>query len=591
MAVRIKKKNIVNFDEVNKVWNIEAVVMCDSDADLPDADAFAGYNLVLGSLCIDASTGDKYWMDSSGTWNKDESGSGGGGGGGGGGGDTPTETPTVKFIDYDGTVLHTYTKDEFNALTEMPANPSHEGLVAQGWNWGIENAKAKISNDESVNIGQMYTTSDGKTRIYIELTDGRLEPLLQLNLNGTATIDWGDGTNTDTISGSSLSSAVSKQHVYSNAGEYIILIDVIGEATILGSQYASKLISKSTLNASYIDNVYCNTIKFINIGSNISSLNNYAFQNCYSLTSITIPDTVTIIGASAFTNCYSLTSITIPDTVTSIGNSAFSSCYSLESIIIPDTVTSIGSSAFSSCRALTSITIPDTVTSIGASAFQTCYSLTSITIPDTVTSIGASAFTSCSSLASITISDTVTSIGNNAFSSCSVLRSITIPDTVTSIGASAFQSCYSLTSITIPDTVTSIGNSAFSSCYSLESIIIPDTVTIIGASTFSSCSSLASITISDTVTSVGKSAFSSCSSLASITIPDTVTSIDAAAFQYCYGLGYIKFESSTPPTVANSNAWLSVQSDCKIYVPSGSLSAYKSATNYPNPNTYTYVEY
>ena len=185
------------------------------------------------------------------------------------------------------------------------------------------------------------------------------------------------------------------------------------------------------------------------IPGSVTSIDNYAFYYCFSLTSITIPDSVTSIGNSAFYYCSSLTSITIPDSVTSIGYGAFSGCTSLTSITIPDGVTSIGSSAFSNCSSLTSITISNSVTSIGDWAFYNCTSLTSITIPDSVTSIDYGAFGYCSSFTSITIPDSVTSIGNDAFSGCSSLTSITIPDSVTSIGNRAFYKCSSLTSITI----------------------------------------------------------------------------------------------------------------------------------------------
>lgn len=53
----------------------------------------------------------------------------------------------------------------------------------------------------------------------------------------------------------------------------------------------------------------------------------------------------------------------------------------------------------------------------------------------------------------------------------------------------------------------------------------------------------------------------------------------------------IKFTSTTPPTVSSSNTWNSIPTSCIIYVPTGTLNAYKTATNYPNPSTYTYVEY
>ena len=219
--------------------------------------------------------------------------------------------------------------------------------------------------------------------------------------------------------------------------------------------------------------------------------------------------------------------------LTSIGNYAFFGCSSLTSINIPDGVKTIGNYAFSDCSSLTSINIPDGVTSIGSGAFFDCSSLTSINIPDGVTSIGSGAFFDCSSLTSINIPDGVTSIGNSAFAICSSLTSINIPDGVTSIGQWAFSDCSSLTSITLPESVTSIETYAFSDCSSLTSINIPDGVKTIGDHAFSGCSSLTSINISDGVKTIGNSAFSDCSSLTSINIPDGVTSIWDGAFYDC----------------------------------------------------------
>ena len=123
--------------------------------------------------------------------------------------------------------------------------------------------------------------------------------------------------------------------------------------------------------------------KKVVITKDITSIGNFAFSSCYSLTSITIPSSVTIIGNSAFFECSSLTSITIPSSVTSIGGSAFSNCSSLTSVTIPEGVTSIGDSAFSDCRSLTSITISSSVNSIGKRAFSYCSKLTSVTFETT----------------------------------------------------------------------------------------------------------------------------------------------------------------------------------------------------------------
>ena len=73
----------------------------------------------------------------------------------------------------------------------------------------------------------------------------------------------------------------------------------------------------------------------------------YAYSDEYS-GNVVIPSSVTYSG-----NTYA---------VTSIGDWAFYDCYGLTSITIPNSVTSIGSGAFYSCRGLTSITFPNSVT-------------------------------------------------------------------------------------------------------------------------------------------------------------------------------------------------------------------------------------
>ncbi|MGN0474754.1 MAG: leucine-rich repeat protein, partial [Acutalibacteraceae bacterium] len=336
-------------------------------------------------------------------------------------------------------------------------------------------------------------------------------------------------------------------------------------------------------------------IKKVQIQGNVSSIGNYAFYDCDSLTDVvflnsaeyfncigdrafsycdnlanisTIPVNIEYIGIYAFCSCPNLTSInvdsnndyyssidevlfnkratkliccpagrtgaySIPNSVTSITASAFSGCSSLTSVTIPDSVTSIGNSAFSGCSSLTSVTIPDSVTSMGDWAFSSCSSLASVTIPDSVTSIESYAFCKCSSLMKVTIPDSVAYIGESAFSSCSSLMKVTIPDSVTSIGEYAFSSCSSLTNVTIPDSVTSIGARAFDSCSNLRSIKISNSIKVISSEMFSQCSQLSSVTIPDSVTSIVNRAFWSCIKLTSIIIPNSVTSIGSTAFYNC----------------------------------------------------------
>ena len=222
----------------------------------------------------------------------------------------------------------------------------------------------------------------------------------------------------------------------------------------------------------------------------VTSIEKYAFEMCFDLTSVTIPNSVEIVGTGAFYGCSGLTSVTIPNSVKSIGDEAFYECYVLTSVTIPNSVTSIGDYAFKDCSGLTSVTIPNSVTSIGDEVFGGCSGLASVTIPNSVVSIGDGAFSGCSGLTSVAIPNSVTSIGEWAFSYCSGLTSVAIPNSVTSIGADAFRYCEGLTSVTIGNSVESIGERAFLECFGLISVTIGNSVKSIGRGAFYQCSKL-----------------------------------------------------------------------------------------------------
>ncbi len=93
------------------------------------------------------------------------------------------------------------------------------------------------------------------------------------------------------------------------------------------------------------------------IGIGVTSIDNYAFQNCNSLESLIIPNSVKFIGYGAFKYCRGLTSINIPNSVTSIHSWAFGNCENLSSVTIPNSVTYIGENAFSYCDNLTCVKV------------------------------------------------------------------------------------------------------------------------------------------------------------------------------------------------------------------------------------------
>ena len=185
----------------------------------------------------------------------------------------------VNFYDYDGSLVDSYSTEEFLQLSVMPKSPSHEGLIAQGWNYILSDAKKYASRYGKLDIGQMYITDDGKTRIYISLKDGRLKPRLGLGINGSVVVDWGDGSETDTMTGSSAATTVYQEHTYAAEGEYVISLDVTGTAYINGVNSSSSLLGKVDGDAN-TNRTYLASITQVELGENILSITQYAFQNC-----------------------------------------------------------------------------------------------------------------------------------------------------------------------------------------------------------------------------------------------------------------------------------------------------------------------
>ena len=136
-----------------------------------------------------------------------------------------------------------------------------------------------------------------------------------------------------------------------------------------------------------------------------------------------------------------------------------------------------------------------------------------------------------------------------------------------------------ITTLNIPSGTTKIGNYAFYFCSGLTSVTIPNSVTSIGTGAFNGCSGLTSVTIGNSVTSFSSSAFFNCSGLTSVTIGNSVTIIGNNAFRNCSALTSVTIQATTPPTLANKNAFDSTN-NCPIYVPAESVNAYKQASNW-----------
>ena len=357
----------------------------------------------------------------------------------------------------------------------------------------------------------------------------------------------------------------SGEKLLSIAKEYTFTIENNVTAKFKVKDEMSNFDFYSSVDKCNITGIKDKTVSEIIIPDYVTSIGNYAFRDCSSLTSVTIPDSVTYIGSGTFYGCDSLASITLPfvgasktanrgydevfghifgyrttSSSSSVSGATYQYSYgskyyhyyiptSLKTIILSDSVTSIGERAFYNCSGLTSVTIPDSVTSIGEWAFSDCSGLTSIYYTGDiagwcgikrlhgVTSYSCTLYIGGKKVeGDLVIPNGVTSISESAFRGCSGLTSVTIGNSVTTIGSAAFWGCTGLTSVTIGNGVTSIGSAAFYNCIGLTSVTIPDSVTSIGNYAFYNCSGLTSVTIPNSVTSIGSFAFYDCGKLTSV---------------------------------------------------------------------------
>lgn len=470
----------------------------------------------------------------------------------------------VNFYDYDGTLLYSYSASDFQALTAMPPNPSHTGLTAQGWNWSLADAKTEVSNSGVLDIGQLYVTDDGKTRLYITISDSTLLDLnLGVNTNSQAYVDWGDGSSPSLVNGSSIYTQQKVPHTYSATGSYVIKVYPANSSSrcAFGSSDTASGSSDTASGLFYFGTNYTGTgtsdwtraakriLNKVELGSNVR-VGPSAFRSCVNLASITIANDTTFDSSDTFEECYSLKFIVFPYntdiSASMIGNHFLAYCYGLKNFSLSKSITAIGQAAFTACRNLkSSLYLPSSVTAVNYYAFKYCTSLRFVGM-NGCTEIGYRVFEECDSLQAVGVSVNTTSIGSYAFYDCDSLVGLTMTNNIQSIGSSAFYNCHALGSITLPT------NSSF--------------------------------------TTISSSAFYGCDSLTKIIIPASVTTINTNAFANCRSLREIHFLSSAPPTVSASSAFTSINSGCKIYVPTGSLSAYTSASNYPSSSSYTYVE-
>ena len=383
----------------------------------------------------------------------------------------------------------------------------------------------------------------------------------------------------------------------------------------------------------------CTSLVSLQFPSGLTSIGHNAFYGCTSLTSLQFPSNLTSIGDSAFAGCKGLTSLQFPSGLTFIGVAAFLGCTSLTSLLFSSSLTSINSRAFENCTSLVSLQLPSGLTSIGSAAFAYCSSLTSLQFPSGLTSIGVRAFQNCTGLTSLELPSGLTKIEEGAFSGCSNIVSIYayMPDPPLFDGeAIDFPTCFnenctlyvpkkSYSAYMVapgwgdfktiakfnPDLIRDWVTKNVAQAGTLSTVIGEDKENItklkltgnlndtdvqyleemireaalqelnlkdallytINVCRFSDCKSLTSLVLPDVLQRIEKGAFGGCTGLTTISLPAGLEYM-YGAFHGCTGLTSIYANMPTPLQDAYSFEGVD-KSHCYLYVPKGSLDAYR----------------
>lgn len=330
-----------------------------------------------------------------------------------GGGSAPTEEikeKDVNFFDYDGTLIASYTEAEAKALTSLPTPPEHSGLVFQGWNYTLEEV---IANAEMADIGALYTTDDGATRLEIEVAERRdiRVRFSQTKASGVL-IDWGDGK-------SERSSGIAGQtyalHNYEEPGKYTITLTIDDDCNVTLGSYSSYLICINSLGYNAAQNI----LRKLYIGDRVVKIDKSAFKKHYALNSVSMNQGITALADEC---CYSS---------------------SIEFIAIPSGIDTIPYSAFSLCGCLKNISLPVSAQNLDQYSIYQCVALKRLDLKN-ITNLQSRAISIDNAINEIVVNADVTYIPNYFCSDCIGLERAVFLGKVKTFYSGALSGCYSL---------------------------------------------------------------------------------------------------------------------------------------------------
>ena len=448
----------------------------------------------------------------------------------------------VIFVNYEGTELYSYTTAQAMNLTQLPPLPNNQGFKDETWNWTLQEIKTYLTTYPTyiVVVGVNLMPIDEKTHIFYSVYDTNRQPRLFLGVNGTTTIDWGDGTTT-TATGSSTAITQYFDHDYNSngvkeitlsGGTYALLQHNIGNV-LNGGVMTGRYLATDTQNyRTNFPRMYLYNVQKIFMGKN-AEIGVYALRHLQGLTEISIPSTLTTFSAG-LGNLVNLKCFVMPTGVTITPLEFASYWYMCKYISIPYGIVGMSGNSYLYCESLRAFTVPYSITTVNADFFRYCWITPRMT--NNLTSIGSYFCSGTYATEDVHLTDKITTLSNNAFSNNYARRVVDI----------------SMTKVT---TLTGFGNS--SSCQEYK---LPETLTTIGASTFTGCNQLRAIKFPKKVSSIGNTCFTNC---------------------YCCLL-YDFRDHTSIPTLGGTAGFTNSHADMKIVVPDNLYATWRTTSNWSN---------
>ena len=111
----------------------------------------------------------------------------------------------------------------------------------------------------------------------------------------------------------------------------------------------------NTIRTGEVESAFGAVLQDIEVSSNVTNFDRYAFYGCSNLTMEELPDSITNLGTYAFSGCSNIT-INSSKNVTSMSSSAFYNCTSITAFTVKNICGMNGSSFFYGCSNLETVT-------------------------------------------------------------------------------------------------------------------------------------------------------------------------------------------------------------------------------------------